>query len=1073
MALTSAGLTNGGVTTHYRFQYDDSLSAPINPGGPEPARTNAVIAGCETDFTLMAGWFGNIALDVNFTIPVNVTQNGGGASWSLGGGNLTVTINPSTGSASFIRYLLVAEMVEQYMRAQGLGWYGTNTEGSEGEGLSRFLSAQFWIGNGFGNPPSGFANSNSWLSSPRADFVNNINLTDDGPDAITGCATLFIWYLSAQLGFSINQIVAAGAPTLGGVYRNLTGDTADPFPFFKQLMDTAFPGTATITSGNLDNPFPLGILSFWVDKSSYGRDEVTDVIASGSNGSFPNAFWLVLEGFNRNQFNALAIGTPALSGAFRNLPGIALTIDPVGVEFETLTNGNIPQRIRFPFDVRFASSTLGSFPAAGNDPVFEVLNATVSGSTGAIPGAAASAEFELVSGADPYYTNINPGQNNDFWLSQDLRVFTAIPGINAAPVAGAPAFASDSFGGAYSYIQNLLAFLNNPANGFTGGSSDPFTNGTIPSQGGALTGDSSVSRFHIQFPQVFNTYNFAVARVRLRGPAASQAQQAKVFFRLWSTQTADTGFDPGSTYLSHVDSGHPHWPLPAPDSHSIPFFATGNSPNLTAANNPEYGTGGVNNQTVTVGAGGVAWAYFGCFLNIYDPANVVNGSAVQALLTGTHHCLVAEIAYDDAPIVNANGIVVTPESSDKLAQRNLQLTFSDNPGIADTHRVPQTFDLKPGAAIVPLAGELLDYPDELMIDWGQTPPDTVAQIYWPQLNAMNVLELGNRLYGTHLLTASDANTIETTVGKGVTYVPIPPGTTENLAGLLTIDLPTTVVAGHEFDILVRRVATRRMQEIEVARLAEHGGGTYHADAAGGPQAAAAEADRAEDGIESDGRDDATDSGESESGTTGFRGIESGEAESGEAKGETESGTTEAGDAGAAPELVAVAKGGRVMRNWRYVTGTFQVKIPVTTAEVMLRPDEDALAVMKWRLQQMAPSNRWHPVLERYISYVGARVTGLGGNPDEIPPSPDGAPARDGNGPIATSYTGKVSEVLYDCFGRFEGFVLSGCCGDKRAFRSNECGFAEILLNACNGCLLVTVHFERGKEDCIRRVAVHR
>src|SRR5262249_872088 len=31
-------------------------------------------------------------------------------------------------------------------------------------------------------------------------------------------------------------------------YRNLTGDTDDPFPFFKQLMDTAFPGTSTITT---------------------------------------------------------------------------------------------------------------------------------------------------------------------------------------------------------------------------------------------------------------------------------------------------------------------------------------------------------------------------------------------------------------------------------------------------------------------------------------------------------------------------------------------------------------------------------------------------------------------------------------------------------------------------------------------------------------------------------------------------------------------------------------------------------------------------------------------------------
>ena len=253
MALTSARLSNGGVTAHYKFQYDDSLSSPINPAGPEPARTNAVIAACENDFNLMSGWFGNIALDVNFTIPVNVTQNSGGAAWGTSGRNLTVTINPGNGSANFVRYLLVSEMVEQFMRAQNKGWFGSGTEGSQGEGLSRFLGAQFLASNGFGNPPVGFTNSNLWLTTSRDDYVNNINPTDDGPTAITGCSLLFIYYLFSQLGFSISAIVAAGASPLAGVYRNLTGDTGDPFPFFKQLLDR----TSTITTGNLDNPFPL------------------------------------------------------------------------------------------------------------------------------------------------------------------------------------------------------------------------------------------------------------------------------------------------------------------------------------------------------------------------------------------------------------------------------------------------------------------------------------------------------------------------------------------------------------------------------------------------------------------------------------------------------------------------------------------------------------------------------------------------------------------------------------------------------------------------------------------------
>ena len=53
-------------------------------------------------------------------------------------------------------------------------------------------------------------------------------------------------------------------PTLAGVYRNLTGDAADPFPAFKQMLDAAFPRTArtatrspsVIPGPNPDNPYP-------------------------------------------------------------------------------------------------------------------------------------------------------------------------------------------------------------------------------------------------------------------------------------------------------------------------------------------------------------------------------------------------------------------------------------------------------------------------------------------------------------------------------------------------------------------------------------------------------------------------------------------------------------------------------------------------------------------------------------------------------------------------------------------------------------------------------------------------
>src|SRR5262249_42478750 len=125
-------------------------------------------------------------------------------------------------SATFIRYVLVAEMVENFMKAQGVGWVGKTNEGAEGEGMSRFLSVV-----AFGPAPSQFLVSNFWLKSPRTDYVNDIDNTNPLPGPRTGCSTLFLWYLYAQLGFTVNQIAAAGAPDLGQVWRNLTGEFGD------------------------------------------------------------------------------------------------------------------------------------------------------------------------------------------------------------------------------------------------------------------------------------------------------------------------------------------------------------------------------------------------------------------------------------------------------------------------------------------------------------------------------------------------------------------------------------------------------------------------------------------------------------------------------------------------------------------------------------------------------------------------------------------------------------------------------------------------------------------------------
>lgn len=749
---------------------------------------------------------------------------------------------------------------------------------------------------------------------------------------------------------------------------------------------------------------PLGTLSFWVDKSTFGRDEVQDFIDT-NGGAVSNAFWLVLEDFSPNTFQSFGVQIPVPTGPFANLPGVTITPSPatpggpppaqVIPVFEDPAHPDTIQRIRFSFDIRFTNALLTAtpspFPASGGS------NYTLSGSIvingSAVPGAPSTAAtvFELVSGADPYFTNIDPTNpaNNVSWLSQDLRVFPVAVGQSALPAdVNAPVFqASQS---PWDYIQALLAYLNG-SDAYTTpvplGSPDPL-NG-LPNQSGFETGDSSVTPVNAAGQRNFN---FAIARARLRTETqgtAGEAADVRVFFRLWVAASCDTDFQPDSTYSSNPPApALPRNPLPSaanlpPDPsgnaiQTIPYFAT----EASGTNDYNSSYAGANNirtlQVPVVTGRDSVWAYYGCFLDVYDAAN-------NSKFPGTHHCIVAQVAYDQAPIVNPSGITLSPSNSDKLAQRNLQITLSGNPGPASTHRIPQAFDLRPTAPPLESAGAPQNQPDELMIDWGNTPVGSTAQIYWPQVNASDVLNLAARLYRTHLLSAADNHTLQLKTVNGVSYVPIPAGTTGNISGLFTVDLPIGVTSGQEFNITVRRIKTRQLPPRIDLQAPE------------------------------------------------------------------------------VPETIV-----RRPQYWRYNAGTFQVRIPVTTEQQILAPEENTLAILKWRLQNMSPVYRWHPVVKRYIDYVAGRVDGSGGNAGSIEPSPLGVPPQSVHGEV--EYSGKVCEVIYDCFGEFDGFVLSGC-SESRSFTSCERAIGEVVLHALQKRLTLTVVVKGGKHERICRLII--
>jgi hypothetical protein len=1051
------GLMGGGVTANYAFSYDASLQqTAANPTGLEPARTNAVIASCDTDFSWMAGLFPNtvnISTVTSLPITVYVTALSGGANTTA-----QIRARPGNAPAEWIRCLLVAEVTEIFMHAQHTGWGyagGVSNEQSCGEALSLFLTEQFQLH--IGATLTSNNCSDTWLNSAlptsnnastryydktstsqgydygsRVDYVNStLNWPGNGPG--TGCSMLFLYYLYHQLGFSIPDIIAnapgfnaSGQPNDGaclrGVYQNLTGDSSDPFPFFAQLLANAYPPdqVATIPGSNPDDPWPLGSLSFAGAKNRWGHDEINDIIATG--GVWPDAFYLMLEGFSQNIVGSTlpSVPTIAFTGATTSLD----TSPTGGILYDT-TNPKVPQRIRFPYNVNFAKP-LGAFPPSGETPAAVDTSIPILGQS--FP---ATTEFFFLAGADPYFTNVqadpaHPKDVNVPWLSEDLRVFTATPGAPPAsqyqyPVPGGPQFIEHSVGGnfdvqgAYTYLQNLLLHLNQTYGDPTG--QDPFdpSQNVIPSQSGAYTGDSSVTPYTQVGGQNYNNYSFAIARVRLRGSAgpSGAATGVRVFFRLWQTQTADTDWQPASTYLSHNDptSGSPLWPEAPPDDHTIPFFATNNTPNFTDPMDPEFGTTGftntgVNNLTITINQGDSQWSYFGCFLNVNDPTFVVNGLEIPTSLAGTHHCLVAQIAYPGALIQNVGSAIETPENSGQLAQRNLQVTTSDNPGPPSTHRIPQTFDVRPSP--VAYDGTRATYPDELMIDWGDTPVGSVASIYWPQVNSADVLALAARMYGTHPLSAADGHTLRCRTIKGLTYVPIPHQAGDSFAGLFTVDLPQTVVKGQEFDIVVRRIGTRRLvtpppappppptPQIEIAPP------------------------RRESAKQAPTKDVAVDR----------------------------------------PQAVE-----------RYIIGSFQVKIPVATRDEMLPAEETTLAILKARLAAMSKTNRWYPVLLRYIGQVSDRVDGLGGTAAAIPPSLKGyQPVRRSRDHDLAEYTGKVCEVIFDCFGDFIGFVLEDCC-ERHAFESREKEIGQLALRALKERLTLSVFVAPAERRRIVRLIV--
>ena len=1014
---------NFGNTTNFQIASPDGFWSGLSAAQQTNVTANAnyLLGQMEAAFTTTTGWFGTDTSKFGTSNRQQVLfdQPDSSGAFNNGYGNpIHVDTQSNNGTIAtagpIVSMLWMAEWAEVLMSLTS-SW---NAGDSSGEGLSHYAALQLFLSghNAYYNAGGNQIFVQNWLNGDgttnpgtappnpgRSDWVNNtftgakvggVQVNGDGDPVSYGCALAFIYYMTVELGFSINEVIANYSGNLASCYHAVTGDASDPFPGFLGILSHVFPAgqTATLTGTNPDNQFPIAEVQFYAQKNTFGKDEAKDII-DHQGGLISQAFWVVIDGLSRQAFQSLGVQVAPFTGAFANLEGHGVHIapNPIGPEFQNGVHPKSPQRIRIPYDITLSQALIDEhhFPDSGTSPPLDLSTSLTAGGS-PVSGSSATMDFELIAAGDPYFTNIDPAQNNQPYLSQDLRVFGAAPAINNTPFPGGPAFSNDSVAGGYAYIQALLGYLNGTAAFTNPAGTDPFS--LLPDQQDEGQTDTSVAPFAVTpgFPFTFvNNYNFAIARVRLRGSsgASGAASDVRVFFRVFASQSPDTDYDPNGTYLSQADAAnHPGSPLPAPGETTLPFFATGNLGAQT-----DYQAGGPNIHTLTIPNGqDDLWWYFGCFLNFYDPNNQVANQQVMTWLPGTHHCVVAQIAYDDAPIPNG----VSPMSWDQLAQRNLQFTIVDNPGPPATHRAPQTFDIRP-SKVIGLAG-LGTPPDELMIDWGHVPKGSTASIYWPAVAAADVIALARTWGGAVGLSSSDAHTLTLKVEGGVSYLPVPTGAGQNFAGLFTLELPPGIKTGQSFEVVVRRIATRfgkppppppppppKLQSPPSRKL-------------------------------------------------------------------------EKKKAPAAPVSEAVIQ--RQIQ-WRYVVGTFVVRIPVSTGEKMLVPEAMTLAIMKWRLAHLSPGNRWAPVLERYIKYCSARLDGIGGDSSQVPPSLTWTPPLPGEGGKGheRELCGKVAEVLFDCHGEFEGFVLDECC-ERHLVESRERGVADLILRACRENLTVCVRF---------------
>jgi hypothetical protein len=543
------------------------------------------------------------------------------------------------------------------------------------------------------------------------------------------------------------------------------------------------------------------------DRSHFSIDEA-EAVAVGGDSEFAPAFYLIVDGFRPSQLGIttttptlaeLATFAPAFSFAE---PGVGTVANMAAYPTRMLLEVSgasleVQQRVTFEYGLRLTGT--GMFPPSGVMPELRVVHMGVN-----VGGHGCRADITLFRQPNPYMLD-----GPTHWLSTDLRVFALRPGESQSDLE-LPVGTPDPL----AYITDFVAACDTAPQSLM----HPFDR---------IVTDQEASRLYLEtLREGAPVFNFAIARVRYRS-VATVAADVRVFFRMFTTAVTSMTYS-SLTYPRNAAETLPTLGVSATEVLTIPHFGVARTTVETIGDT-------VNTKPVPASGAGTAEThrYFGVWLDfnqstlLYTDPNDGVLKSIQDLIRGKHQCLVAEIRFG-ADAIPAGA---SPADNDNLAQRNLAIVGSDNPGLPDSHLVQHTFDLRttwpPKGKDVNVAvlnhvdrglndsgrggdhGREQDHvhavePDELMIQWGRLPEDAEATLYFPALDADAIIDAARKRPGPPRLERVDAHTIRCIVAD-VTYVPLIAPAPTQVAGLITIRLPDTVKTGENFRVITRQI----------------------------------------------------------------------------------------------------------------------------------------------------------------------------------------------------------------------------------------------------------------------------